>query len=84
MLSCLPFSFYFLDILLYSDTELLDWFFIFFPLVLEHLILCSNPFIELFIFNFYEPLSPFVFNLWMFLLYKIWETGNLIASYTYF
>lgn len=62
MIWCLPFSFYFLHILLYPDIEPLDWsfvFFFFFYFWNIYLILSSNPSIELFIFNAYEP--PFIY-----------------------
>lgn len=60
-------------------TTVLILFFPFYFWAIICLVLTSHPFIELFIFNFYD--SPFLFHLIsMFLLYWIWETRNLIAS----
>lgn len=60
-------------------TTVLILFFPFYFWAIICLVLTSHPFIELFIFNFYDP--PFLFHLIsMFLLYWIWETRNLIAS----
>lgn len=60
---CLLFPFRFLDILSHSDIGLLylSFFFSFYFWAIICLILTSHPFIELFIFNFYDP--PFLFHL---------------------